>query len=143
MLVNELLNLHYQGYIKDCEFTNAHVDNDEEIDELCLELDELNELEETRTNMKKIEEIEEKIQQLEEEANETKEAYERWLVNGRLADKLKEKGEMFVEIEGEERRGRQTTGQAILLDYVIGDIYADLYATDKLINALMLPCYAE
>lgn len=54
----------------------------------------------------------------------THEAYEHWLVSNWLADKLEERGEMVCrDIYGLTIWGRCTTGQAILLDGVMCNIY--------------------
>lgn len=50
------------------------------------------------------------------------EAYEFWAVDDFLGRKLKEAGEMVEDIFGLTVWGRCTTGQAILLDYVISQI---------------------
>jgi len=54
------------------------------------------------------------------------EAYEFWAVDEFLGRKLKEEGEMVEDIFGLTVWGRCTTGQAILLDYVISQICEDL-----------------
>lgn len=57
------------------------------------------------------------------------EAYEHWIVSTWLADRLAEKGEMTCkDIHGLTIWGRTTTGQGILLDRVICDIYDELHA---------------
>jgi len=72
----------------------------------------------------KISSIENKIEELEEEQGEVNEPYEWWIVSSWLCDKLKEKGE--VVLEDENIWGRQTSGQAILLDSVISEICSDM-----------------
>lgn len=52
----------------------------------------------------------------------TEEAYEHWAVDGYLANDLSDRGEMVEEIGGLMIWGRQTTGQAIMMDQVIRDI---------------------
>lgn len=54
------------------------------------------------------------------------ESYEFYAVTDWFADKLKEKGQSVMQLLGMNVWGRGTTGQAILLDYVIGDICNDL-----------------
>ena len=71
-----------------------------------------------------IEDIEDEIYDVENLDCEYVEVYEWWIVSGWLADKLEEKGE--VVISGENIWGRRTTGQAILLDFVISDICNDM-----------------
>lgn len=57
------------------------------------------------------------------------EAYEHWIVSDWLASKLESKGEMVsTDIFGLTVWGRTTTGQAILLDRVICDIYDEMMA---------------
>ena len=55
----------------------------------------------------------------------THEAYEHWIVTEWLARKLEEHGQITGEFFGLPIWGRCTTGQAILLDYVIGQIAAE------------------
>jgi hypothetical protein len=74
----------------------------------------------------RVEGIEETIYSLQIEEEIPKEVYEWWLVTSWFEDKLKEKGEVFLELFGETWWGRQCTGQAILLDYVIGSIGEDM-----------------
>ena len=55
------------------------------------------------------------------------EAYEHWIVNGWLARKLRERGEMVTDdFLGLTIWGRTTSGQAILLDWVISRICEDM-----------------
>lgn len=67
---------------------------------------------------------------LESEAEEeTNEAYEWWFVTGWFAEKLAQHGEMVI--QGYHNVwGRTCTGQAILLDYVIGQIAAEMEILD-------------
>lgn len=57
-----------------------------------------------------------------EEANE---AYEWWFVTNWFADKLREHGEMIID-GWHQIWGRSCTGQAILLDYVVGKIAEEM-----------------
>ena len=52
------------------------------------------------------------------------EVFEWWMVSSYLCEKLKEKGCPIIEYEN--IWGRTTTGQAILLDYVITEICAEM-----------------
>jgi hypothetical protein len=61
---------------------------------------------------------------LEELETEPAEVFEWWAVSTWLAEKLEEEGECIINQES--IWGRQTTGQAILLDYVISKICAKL-----------------
>jgi len=51
------------------------------------------------------------------------EALEHWLVSDWLANRLREEGEMVIDFMDLTIWGRTTSGQAILLDSVIEDIY--------------------
>ena len=55
-----------------------------------------------------------------------REAYEHWIVSDFLADELRERGEAVGELFNLTIWGRTTTGQAILLDGVIGQIAMDM-----------------
>jgi hypothetical protein len=68
--------------------------------------------------------IQEDIEKLEELETEPAEVFEWWAVSTWLAEKLEEEGECIINQES--IWGRQTTGQAILLDYVISKICAKL-----------------
>lgn len=73
---------------------------------------------------KLIDDIDEDLDTLENADPEMQEIYEYWLVSGYLADKLDALGHP---IEPDYHIwGRCTTGQAILLDYAIGKICADM-----------------
>tara|TARA_R100000008_G_scaffold75609_1_gene54949 strand:+ start:178 stop:510 length:333 start_codon:yes stop_codon:yes gene_type:complete len=56
------------------------------------------------------------------------EALEHWLVSDWLANRLREEGEMVADFMDMTIWGRTTSGQAILLDSVIEDIYNKHYA---------------
>ena len=59
------------------------------------------------------------------------EVYEHWIVSDWLADKLADKGEVVdKDFHGLTIWGRCATGQAIMLDRVVCDIYDDLHADD-------------
>lgn len=58
----------------------------------------------------------------EEVENEPKEVYEWWIVSSYLAEKLKEENQAIAEWGNNFYWGRETTGQAILLDGVISRI---------------------
>lgn len=55
------------------------------------------------------------------------EAYEHWIVSSWLAEKLKEYGEITGEFAGLTIWGRATTGQMISMDWVIQEIYNDVW----------------
>lgn len=61
---------------------------------------------------------------------EPAEVLEWWIVSPWLGDKLRDYGEVVLERYGGWIWGRQGTGQAILLDYVIGRICEDLEILD-------------
>lgn len=61
-----------------------------------------------------------------EPENEPQEIFEWWIVSEYLYNKLKEKGESVLEWGNNYYWGRGTTGQAILLDYVISEICKDM-----------------
>jgi len=129
---------------------NYFTDNSEEIEELEEELDNItDEIEKTEEEFEilddkmeltrekdneladKIEELEqkqddiqEKIDELRQEEDYPNEVYEWWKVDTYLLNKLQEKGE--VVIPHMNIWGRCTSGQAILLDYVISEICYDL-----------------
>lgn len=69
----------------------------------------------------------------------TREVFEHYVVSGWLGDKLKAHGEIVVEIFNMTIWGRCCTGQAIMLDGVIEEIYRELYpekfADGKLVEA--------
>ena len=52
--------------------------------------------------------------------------FEFWIVTGYLGEKLEENGEVIADFMGFTIWGRQTTGQAILLDYAISKVCADM-----------------
>lgn len=81
--------------------------------------------------LNKLEELKEQKEAFKDELEnadfeEITEIYEYWSVSSWLADKLKEKGQIIINECGFCIWGRQTTGQAILLDYVISQICEDL-----------------
>lgn len=61
---------------------------------------------------------------------EPQEIYEWWLVNNWLLDRLEKKSEPILRSDYENWWGRCTTGQAILLDGVIEEIYDDLHKNE-------------
>jgi len=71
-------------------------------------------------------EIQNEIDELEEIELESKEVYEWWFVSQWLYEKLQALGYVVIDAPDGYIWGRCTTGQAILLDYVIGQICADM-----------------
>lgn len=107
------------------DIENIYIDNSEQIMKLKEKIKELEEVEELAEEQEeKIEELKEKITELEEEQDEQKEVFEWWEVSSWFIRKLKDKGE--VVIPHMNLWGRQTTGQAILLDNVISEIANDM-----------------
>ena len=70
--------------------------------------------------------IEEELQLFEDAESEPQGIFEWWVVSNWLFEKLKAKGQPVIEYGATYIWGRCTTGQAILLDYVIGEICEDL-----------------
>jgi hypothetical protein len=66
----------------------------------------------------------------EEPEQEMQEPYEYWFVSSWLADKLAERGEVVIREFSMPIWGRGATGQAILLDGVIGEIAEELEILD-------------
>ena len=114
------------------DITNAYVDNSDEIEELKEDIEELEDKQcETSISEEEydflegqINRIYDKISELENEQDEPNEVFSWYLVSGWLCDKLKDRGE--VVIEHENLWGRGCCGQAISLDWVIGDICKDI-----------------
>ena len=61
-----------------------------------------------------------------EESEEPQEIFEWWLVTDWLADKLAKHGEPVIRNDYGVWWGRTCTGQAIVLDYVIEEIYIEI-----------------
>lgn len=70
----------------------------------------------------------------EELEQEIQEVSEYWFINDYLAKKLEGKGELIINEFQLKIWGRETTGQAILLDNVIGEIASDLEILDGQAN---------
>lgn len=73
-----------------------------------------------------ISQIEDEIQALEDLESEPQEVYEWWAVSEYLFEKLKAQGAPVLEYANMYIWGRCTTGQAILLDYAITKICAEM-----------------
>jgi hypothetical protein len=84
---------------------------EEQKDAIQLELEELNELEQ-----------------------EPQDVFEWWIVSDYLAEKLKERGEVIASDGWNSIWGRTTTGQAILLDYVISQIAEEMEILEGMAN---------
>ena len=70
--------------------------------------------------------IQSHIDELQDLEAEYPEVYEWYLVGSWFAERLKDKGEVIYEGYGSPIWGRQATGQAILLDFVISSIAEDM-----------------
>lgn len=90
------------------------------------EIERLNELIEETAPGATITHIEEEIVELENLETEPQEIYEWWAVSEYLYDNLKEKGYPVCDAGSCYVWGRTTSGQAILLDYVITLICAEM-----------------
>jgi DNA repair exonuclease SbcCD ATPase subunit len=115
------------------DIENLYADNSDKIEELKAQIEELeNELLENENmdnsliadRKKQISNLESEIEDLEREQEEPKEVYEWWMCSSWLIGKLAEKG--YPVLKNENIWGRCTTGQAILLDYSIGQICEEL-----------------
>jgi len=90
------------------------------------EIDRLQELADNESNLEINEAILREIEELEDLEQEPTEIYEWWAVSDYLFDKLKSHGYCVVDAGSCYIWGRSTTGQAILLDHVIGIICAEM-----------------
>lgn len=88
--------------------------------------DQLSEDEDNGQLQGQIDALNEQIGSLENTGSEIRDVYEWWLVSDWLAEKLKSHGEVMVSDGWNQYWGRCTTGQAILLDYVISKICEDM-----------------
>lgn len=94
-------------------------------DELQAEIEILNDLL-NDCSEDEAEAIQDEIQALEDLQSEPQEVYEWWAVTEYLFERLKAQGEPVLEYANMYIWGRCTTGQAILLDYSITKICADM-----------------
>lgn len=153
-MVEYILNKSFEeGYNSDIPFTyddveNFYIDNSEKIEELEEEYqeidftisayendidDEVLSIEQEKEVLKQLKDLREKlvwienrIDELEYEQETPQEVYEWWIVSEWLGRKLKEKGYPVIDSGYNTIWGRTTTGQAILLDYVISSICEDM-----------------
>jgi hypothetical protein len=140
MLVEDLLDKDILSYDDMCNLT---VDKSEEISEKEDAIEELeciisafksdleyedniNEIKgienEISINRKLLEKLREELEELQEQDGTHQEAYEWWIVDDWIADKLKERDEIILECEYFTAWGRGTSGQAIEMDSIILDI---------------------
>jgi len=76
---------------------------------------------------KRIEKLEETLDELKSlDCDEYPEIYEYWLVSDWFAGKLKDQGQIIIDVYNQPIWGRQTTGQAILLDHCISMVAEDM-----------------
>lgn len=148
MLVEELLKSNMDGFEYD-DIENLYINNEDEIeelqeknenlqeqiDELSDEIDNDNTLDDSliadrekqiQNLEQEIEEIDNKIEELKLEQEEPQEIYEWWLITSWFADKLRGYNEPIIDNDYGIWWGRGTSGQAILLDYVISKICEDM-----------------
>jgi len=97
----------------------------ERLEEESVELLEKEEISE-ETHERNLELIQEAKEMFEEIGSEPQDIMEWWAVSGWLYDKLQEKGQPVVDAGSCKVWGRTATGQAILLDYVITQICAEM-----------------
>lgn len=79
-----------------------------------------------KTFEKQTSEIEDQISELENEQDEPQEAYEWWAVSEWLEGKLRANNEILLVTDYGTWWGRQTSGQAIEMDYIMEKIATDL-----------------
>lgn len=107
----------------------SNEDRDTEIERLrdlqSYLYDSINSDNEQETEAKR-DKIEDEITELENLESEPAEIFEWWAVSSWMFESLKEHGKCVVDTGSTYIWGRCTTGQAILLDYVITEICADL-----------------
>ena len=78
------------------------------------------------THERNIEQIEEAKKEVEDLESEPQEVFEWWAVSSFLFDKLRDLGHVVIDTGSCKVWGRTTTGQAILLDYSITKICAEM-----------------
>lgn len=104
-------------------YTNFDGGTDEQRQE---EIERLTELHEGEENEEISQAISDELHELENLESEPQEVYEWWAVSEFLHRKLKEMGHPVVDAGSFYVWGRCTTGQAILLDYAITKVCADM-----------------
>jgi len=73
-----------------------------------------------------IEQLESEVEDLESEQDQPIEALEHWIVSSWLARKLEEHGQMVMDFNDLNIWGRTTSGQAIVMDYIMECIAREL-----------------
>lgn len=123
-LIDELLKTDFFCYD---DIVNLYIDNSDKIKEIEEKIDELELLtEESEEATTEIEELQAEIDELIQEQEAPQEIFEWWTASKWLLNRLEEQGEPILKTDFGEWWGRTTTGQAILLDYVIEKIYKEL-----------------
>jgi len=110
-------------------YANFNGGNDDQRQE---EIERLKDWDRTEENK---EDVESEIEELENLESEPSEIYEWWAVSEYLYDKLKDMGHCVVDAGSCYVWGRTTTGQAILLDYCISIICAEMEILEGQSNA--------
>lgn len=116
---------YYYADLSDNYFEGSYEEKEaliEELEEKIMELDD----EPTLNSDEKIERLQNDVLILTEAELENREVFEWWLVTEWLFEKLRDKEEVVIDSNYGHIWGRCTTGQAILLDYIITEICNDL-----------------
>jgi hypothetical protein len=120
-------NLYFGGGSEDDK--NNFLAEFERLEQETEELFEAEEISEV-TKDKNLEAIQEAKEEIEALETEPAEVYEWWLVSDYLGEKLRQEGQVILEDGNNFYWGRQTTGQAILLDGVISRITSGMEILD-------------
>jgi len=120
---------YYRLDLSDGEFIGDFEDLEEKTTEVQIKLDNMEALKDDGADNldDQITALEDDLRELESYPDpEASEIFEWWLISDHMARKLKEKGQVIWDDYGCIWWGRQTTGQAILLDHVISMIAEDM-----------------
>jgi len=148
----ELPNMwHYRTDLSDGEFIGDEEDKEEKQEEIETKIAELEDLrtglitgdrEKDAENSGKHDEItaqidalEDDLRELDNDETEPAEIFEWWLISDWMGRKLSERGEVIYEDYGCTWWGRQCTGQAILLDYVVSMIAEEMEILDGMASS--------
>lgn len=122
----------YRADLSDGEWEGSDEERTEKLEELQDEIDDLNSKLDhchgavANRLQEKIDRLQDDYDTLDRVDSEMAEIYEWWLVSDWFAEELKAKGQCILEEMDCTWWGRQTTGQAILLDSVITSIAIDM-----------------
>jgi hypothetical protein len=119
----------YRGEYADFD-GGTDAERDAEIERLKEVIEGIEDQNTSPSDFKSVDKITEEIEILENLESEPQEVLEWWAVSSYLFDKLKEKGHPVVDVGSCYVWGRCTSGQAILLDYVITQICAEMGILD-------------